>query len=555
MTGLPEPAFLLQCCDAGHYLALGQYCAAQGACVDGLRPVGALLWFSLPHRLGLDPAYLIYANIALLLVSVLLSVLAVLAVARLRWPGLRWLPFSGLALAVAFASFLSHAVFFWPVLQVALVDAPAGLLFLTGIWLLVLSRHGGAAVCVFLAAWCLGYASWLRAFYLYPVIGGVLVWLLLWLRRRCRPWSQGLLLLALVPAAIQCYVVHERWGEWGFLPMQSTANVRAFHLGSPVAGYDTIYPLEGHFWYTDCPKQWGVAQAVEARDLREGWCLIESRLRFYAGSYAGHTYTAGEFLDWYVFGEIFIDDVGNPNFWGLDNLVREADVLVAPDGKQSVDKVTVVQPDERGAGMLYYYGTQSHIAPHRMAVWLWANRPKSIDLAMYRVNDGAIIARKRVMLGTVPQEYELLGTPLDTGSHGVMIGKLPDATVSFGTEAGDTLYSWKGVLAELPETARFHKKTAPELIRQWLPGLLWLNALMFILAGAWLWMVRQALGAVSGCLAVMLLGVIGQSLLIIPEQRFVIVVFVLCWLWGSLMCGELVWRAAKRMMQGVREIV
>jgi len=63
--------FTPQCCDAS-ILELGQNCA-QDHCYDGLRPMGAMFWFSLPSRLGLPPRSFILAHYLLLAISVFLS--------------------------------------------------------------------------------------------------------------------------------------------------------------------------------------------------------------------------------------------------------------------------------------------------------------------------------------------------------------------------------------------------------------------------------------------------------------------------------------------------
>jgi hypothetical protein len=71
------PTFFEQCCDAGSYLEIGSKCALNNDCYDDTRPGGVGYWFSWPVRLGLSADALIYANIALLLLSSWLAVLVI----------------------------------------------------------------------------------------------------------------------------------------------------------------------------------------------------------------------------------------------------------------------------------------------------------------------------------------------------------------------------------------------------------------------------------------------------------------------------------------------
>ncbi|TNF32942.1 MAG: hypothetical protein EP312_10535 [Gammaproteobacteria bacterium] len=549
---MPDPEFFLQCCDAGHYLYIGTHCGSQGICVkEALRPVGASLWFGWPYYFGLPPETLIYAHLGLLLLSVLLSVLAMISVLRVSSSIVRSWPVAVLAAPIATVSLTAHAIGFWPVLHVALADAPAGLFMLLAIWLLILSCHAWRWVCMLLAGLFLGLSLWVRAFYLYPVVLLLVCWALLWFWRRCRPWSHGLLFLALSTIAAQVYLVHEKWGEWSFLSVADTGEARSLHLSSSAQGYDTLYPWQAYYWSSPCQPALGVKDVLVQGDISGGICLLASRLYFYWGTYEEHTYILGAFKNMFTLGENFPTDVGHPHLWGLENLSRQQDVAMAPDGTQTADRFTIQEPADQGGGLVYFYSIQTHNSPHLLKIWLWADKPKTLDLAMYRYSDNAIVGSTQVFLGLEPKEYELLATPLDTSSHGIMIGKIPGSGITFGTEAGDSFYSWAVSLDELPEVVRFHQPMPPDDIRQWKPWLAVFNAVVALLAIAGLFLSRKQLGVVAGGIGILMVGMGGEALLIVPEQRFMIVVLVFSWCIAGAVLMGLFFHALARFL-GVR---
>jgi len=69
--------FAPQCCDAPNYVALGEACAKQlTACWHGLRPTGALIYFSLPFRIGLPGESIIVLNALFTLLSAIAGAIA-----------------------------------------------------------------------------------------------------------------------------------------------------------------------------------------------------------------------------------------------------------------------------------------------------------------------------------------------------------------------------------------------------------------------------------------------------------------------------------------------
>lgn len=302
MSPLDSPeffTFLDQCCDANKYLRLGEMCAATGDCYHHLRPMGAIYWFSLPFRLGLPAAtVIISANLLLLVTSVLLSILAMFRLLHLSTASVS----RRTSLLMFFTSALVHLAFLYPVLRVSLSDAPASLLILIAVWLLLIScaqKLPGFTRCALIGL-SLGLAAWLRVFFLYPVLLAVLVGVLILLPKH-KLAATGLLLV-LLPIAIQFFSTWSHTGSYSYLAPKISSNMSAFHLNDRRAGYDTVLAGDRTYnWYSSCHR--GITAAIKVGDWRSLGCLVTDRLHFYLGSYSARTYAQtgianGEFRLW-----------------------------------------------------------------------------------------------------------------------------------------------------------------------------------------------------------------------------------------------------------------
>lgn len=273
--------FMAQCCDADYYLALGRQCAQAGDCYDTLRPLGAALWFSLPYRLGWPPATLVGLHALLGLMSVLGAMFALRARVspRLPWGAGQW------ALALL-ASASLHGLVFAPVFFHALADTPAGLLALVACWLCLAHRGWPAWLA---AGTCLGLATWLRLYYLWPLVG---VWGILLAgglyQRDHRPAVLAFVAASALPVLAQYGATLAQTGEWSFVGRARTEALSGFHTAMPVAGYDTRLSGQPVYWVADCGSR--EPRAFIERPWREQCCLLGSRLQFYFGSYSPVTY-------------------------------------------------------------------------------------------------------------------------------------------------------------------------------------------------------------------------------------------------------------------------
>src|SRR2546426_6068751 len=192
------PQFAPQCCDATGYLELGHRCFAEGRCWDGLRPLGMILYASLPDRLGLPQESLIYFNLGLVLVSVLLAARFIRAV----WPATGTvLGFMRYPIAL-----VPHVAFLWAVCFNSLSDAPAAAFALSGLWLTcitIVERRG--PVLASASGLLLGLSAFMRLSYLYPVLlfGAVYAAIAVYRGRVPAVSAMALLAALLAPLSLQ----------------------------------------------------------------------------------------------------------------------------------------------------------------------------------------------------------------------------------------------------------------------------------------------------------------------------------------------------------------
>lgn len=539
-----------QCCDAGSYVGIGSECAVGGKCYGELRPVGDYLWFAVPPKLGWPLESLIAANLVMLLVSILLSVMA-----------FKKLLESTCSLAVrksplflmVLSSIAIHAVFLRPTLFNTLSDPPANLFLLNSFWLLMIAhfnhRQGLAVKMQFLlSGLCLGLAAWLRAFYLYPVLVGLSAYLMSWIFSKKRKPEQLLLLLALLPISTQYITMHKVYGTYSYLQEESTNSWVRVHLYQPFIGYDTVFPREGYFWEPQhCEAKLGILNGWDAGDYKGIGCIVMERIYFYLGSYEPETYKFTDRTNQLIFQ--YAESIGaSQTDWFISELMVEPDVTMAPDGKQTAEKLTVTTAKPDGSGDVVMWIPLRANTPHTFSVWLWSPVARTVNLAIKRHNDDAIIARQQFTLTSTPTRYAITGATLgvDRNSIGgttfnadlydVDIGRTPypDAAVSFGTVPGDYFYAWGAQLETGGSTTDYDPSGifSPDSVRKWRPAILVLNAGMLLLAliaivrqrAFWF---RQGAGL---CILAIALASAAESVAIIPEQRFGIGWMIFFWL-------------------------
>jgi hypothetical protein len=538
------PDFLPQTTDAVDYLAFGKACAEWGECYNNLRPVGVVWWFSIPFRLGVPPSTLILAHWCLLIVSWFLSVLAcrqLLPASSLSNPVTNRLA----SLALAGFSLLAHVMFLWPVMFNSLSDAPAATLMLSGLWLLVLSRHSYQLPLLFFAAVFLGIATSFRLFYLYIVFGLLVIYFLLWAASRQRKWGELVLLLALLPAVAQYWATWKHAGYVSYIAKDSVSTWQTALLNSPAVGYDTVVPVSPLGVYTDCSRTaGGLITVVEKRDFSGLACFFYHRSRFYLSSYLPYTYIPAP--------ENFKDNLLSHGerpwfklFWlGLGVGVKEGAVL-SPDG---IHSAAIIQPTSAGADVAALLSWFRITEPGRYtaSMWLWAPKPVTVNVGVieWDTNITAHSSYRECMLTTVPQRCTLSFDLAKTdAAYALMIGKISKNIPSlYGATGKELFYAWGMQLVSGDVPGEYMPDPRLDERRLWSTPLFVANVVMLLSCIIFLCrkdcLFDRTRLPLLWCMAtVFVLGIIT-----VPEQRFVIVTMIIGWCvaitgWMSLVLG------------------
>lgn len=389
-----------QCCDASDYVAYGVTCANDAICHGELRPIGVYLWFAIPPKLGWPLESLIVINFVLIALSALLSVLALDKLLSSTGTAMDY----GKRVFLLLLSLAIHCVFLWPTMFNALSDPPANLFLLGGVWLLVLGHFSdriGARFLLFLAVGlCLGLAAWLRSFYLYPVLVGIALYVLLWIFSSNKKWAELLVLVALLPIGTQYLVMFREYGTIGYIGAASDKKWSELHLNSTVTGYDTVLPRNGYAWQSQiCDARLGILNGLAAGDYKAVACVVAGRLYLYLGTYESKTYLSSNIKNKLV--APFSEDIGSPE-WYSTAMQWEENTGMAPDGKKTADKLTVDKPEPEGAGDVMQWVSLPGNTPHTFSVWLWSPVAKTINLYIVRQREALLVALQQITLSPVP---------------------------------------------------------------------------------------------------------------------------------------------------------
>jgi len=280
------PKLLPQCCDAENYLQLGSECAkGLNGCYDSLRPMGSVVWFSIPYRLGLPPDYIIIGNLLLAVVSIVLSSLVMEHLVQSLNPREPEVKQTRSFLLSGFST-AAHIVFLYPVLFNSIPDTPAAMLALIGVWLLLLSRLKPSLATLGGAGGMFGLAAFFRVFYLIPVLIVFVAFAIVWSRRRRR--AELIFLIGLLPILLQCMATLATYGHFNYLQNKQMA-YSSTHLKSNMIGYDTLLPAEGHPWELEGVEK-GPFSLLWNGEFKDALRLFAGRIEFYFGSYSQRVY-------------------------------------------------------------------------------------------------------------------------------------------------------------------------------------------------------------------------------------------------------------------------
>lgn len=350
------------------------------------------------------------------------------------------------------------------------------------------------------------------------------------------------LTLALIPVLIQYTATYRTTGDISFLSRQQTEQWTALHLSDVSRGYDTLIPASGHRWGPACVTELGPLDSLKAGRVWDAACLYGGKVDFYLGSYAKDTYILHDYHGMLVLNE----EIGHSGRWGVEQLTVELDAGPAPDGSMTAERLVVTNTDPQGAGSVFSWANNVTAGEYTFSVWLWSDLPRTLRIGLYRPEDTHLFAAEEVTLSPEPRRYSVTArfeprSPSELFPLlGVKIGKIGDAPVTMGTVEGDWFYAWGSRLERSPHMKEFSTENPPPN-RIWSRWLLGANVLSII--GGLLLLIRnrRRFGAEVWVLAVLPGLCFGQAIVIVPEQRFVIVVQVVAWmLCATALIGRLV---------------
>jgi len=511
-------AFWPQSSDALDYLDIGKQCAETGMCFDNLRSVITCYWFSLPYRLGVSPdSFMLLAHIVLLLVSVALASRVILVLMPASAPH-KSVSVAGVIAMTA----LVHGVFLLPTFFHALTDTPAALVVLIALELFLLvhinpMRQPNRVIAV--VGLLLGIAVALRVFNLYPLLITVLVYQIVSWRVKekgtVNAFKKRYLWLMLLPIGFQVAATYQHKQEVSYLPTEGTQFWRNIHQYSAYIGYDTLLPEESYPWFGDKATCMGLRPALEQQNWRGLLCTLGGRIHFLLGSYSHQTYIQTDRIEW---DYLSVDP-------GLHvETLQEADWPY--DMTQGGGRVT---PPQNGIE-----------TPQRIVQEIWLDNAGPVTVNLTARDAGSAIASSPVYLH---MRIESVEGKLFAG-HWLELGKQLQRHHWHLTldQPGRYVVAME-VPTERPAPAVFdagdftvqagvHEEPYPiatERIRFWSMGWLVVQCVSMIALLALL-LSNLRCHARIVVLAILPLLTLAQSLLIIPEQRFVVVFEIMLWL-------------------------
>ncbi len=492
--------------DAPEYLWQGEDCAYDGKCFNTLRPIISMLWFSLPHRLGLPSTAILILHTLLLLCSIALSVHFMIRVAGKSQRFFR--------LQQLFAVIVStgiHAVFLWPTFFYSLTDTPAALLILCAMFLLLILQSSNAkfrGIGYFFIGLLLGCAEGLRIFYLYPILVFLALYLAISLLQKKREWRRFYLLSALLPILLQNYATFLYSGEIAHMPSSSEMRFWSnMHRGSTYTGYDTLIPEQGYPWFkSPCAVQQGLWPSWHKHDWQQLSCLIAGRMNFLLGSYSHQTYFEGDDID-----------MGDATFSGNTEYIGTADWGPYSSGGGITQAAAV-------AGDNFWQVSITPTLPAKpvtFAITLQSYETSTQLMMRIQKLDGQILAEQVIPMTLQPVRHFLHADIPVAGTYVITFGADKAHPAPFIFQVGDFRLTPSDVEEIYP--------VAPERVRYWSLAILSIQIIIILLFIAAVF--KKSTNEPEWlAIAALPLLIIAQSPMVIPEQRFIIVAEICFWL-------------------------
>lgn len=534
-----------QCCDANEYLDLGALCASTGDCYHALRPMGAIYWFSIPYRLGMGPGVLVFLHLILTLLSIMLSVKAMTLITKMNTN----IQINRYTSAIfILGSSLAHLIFLMPAFSISLSDAPASLLFLIGLWVLLLGNNetNKGIFLHLIAGLCFGLSVWMRLFFIYPVVISILLYIVLCTLESKRTLACLMLLSFMIPIGIQLKNTHGRYGIITMINPETSMHISNIHLNTFALGYDTVNEGKPKIWESECSQKTTMIDALHNLNIQSMLCFAAGRLNFYLGSYSPRTYTipsAKNFPRFFTLDPLdkytttintkLVDHHENlpvmENVPGIMQMIDESEKSI---GIKNSTKAKTVERHIKSNPSSVTSTLELHEASNYLyAIWLWkpGDEPHILDILVRNHQSNTILATKSTIISPTPNHVNvqvkidkpgLYDFVLDSKAYNEdsIIGRSAAAAgVSLNTKP---YYVYNPVL--------YKDETPP--IRYWSKLILLFNCLALL--GACIIMTKtiSAWRETGITVTSFFLLVCGMALVIVPEQRFVIAPMIMIWI-------------------------
>ncbi|TNF32943.1 MAG: hypothetical protein EP312_10540 [Gammaproteobacteria bacterium] len=378
---------------------------------------------------------------------------------------------------------------------------------------------------------CFGLAAFIRVFYLYPVLIMASLYFLLWLRHR--NWRELGFAVLFIPILFQVYGTWKEEGVFSYLAPDESDYWKSAHFSSRATGYDTVLPFDAYQWFSECAVDYGGLQGAWQQRAWHGLgCILWNRYRFYFGSYSPYTYLVPRP---YFEGDgnilLFREQLEQRPIWLFDRVQVMPDVAMAPDGLLTAEKIQV--PAGYDEGFLMQGFEPRHPVAHVFSAWLWADDPLVVILSLVRESDGLEIASQQFSLDRVPRRLSVTGVIPDKSIHLVRIGAPQDPVF---TDGGDVVYperhfyAWGAQLERSDVPLVYHPDVRIDHQRHWMTPLLWVNGLFMVFVICLLFRLRKHMAGTDWVVALFPMLIFGQSMLVVPEQRFIAVLLVMMWM-------------------------
>ena len=309
--------------------------------------------------------------------------------------------------------------------------------------------------------------------------------------------------------------------EVAYLPQTGPQFWRNMHQRSNYIGYDTLLPEESYPWFGDRAGCTGLWTAVEQRNWRGLTCTLEGRVYFLLGSYAYQTYIQTDRIDWDFMS---VDPRLKPESlpegeWPYERTQGGSRFHLEGDDTQSpfkvIQEVLLEQPQKITVNITLRDATKYASADTQTVPVKTFLRLTVEDV------DGKIIAEEWLSLSRTLERYHWTLPDELQGRYVVAVSSSLDRPAPAYFDAGD-------FTVQSGEHAESYPM-APERIRIWSRS--WQGIQCAALGIVLIALFRRVKTQPVACsLALLPLAILAQSLLVIPEQRFIIVFEIALWL-------------------------